>query len=130
MENKNLMNQKGLQQLCENQLSSMDDVLEELRLVKEENIKLKTALSNCVQDGKITRIIKSNEELICEKQILLLKDQSIIRELTLEEVKKMDLLVKNLNLTRGKSTSISGKSKKLPNDIPDAKLIELVNEKR
>lgn len=46
----------------------------------------------------------SFEELICLKQIEILHNRSIQRELSLEEVKKLDLLIKNLRLIKEQST--------------------------
>lgn len=48
----------------------------------------------------------SAEELICMEQIEVIKANSAKRELTLEEVKKLDLLVKNLRLIREQSTQV------------------------
>jgi hypothetical protein len=47
----------------------------------------------------------SDEEIIAEQQLDRLKQKAKISELTLEEVKKFDLLVKNKRLAQGASTS-------------------------
>lgn len=44
------------------------------------------------------------EELVCIEQIKILQNRSAQRELSLEEVKKLDLLIKNLRLIREQST--------------------------
>ena len=44
------------------------------------------------------------EEIICIEQIAKLKERSNGRELSLEEVKRLDLLIKNLRLIKGEST--------------------------
>jgi hypothetical protein len=44
------------------------------------------------------------EELICIEQIELLKQKSTGRELTLDEVRRLDILIKNLRLIQGQST--------------------------
>lgn len=46
------------------------------------------------------------EEIICLQQIRKLENSSNQRELTLEEVKRLDLLVKNLKLIREESTIV------------------------
>lgn len=48
----------------------------------------------------------SSEEVICLQQIEKLSEVSAARQLTLEEVKRLDLLVKNLKLIREESTII------------------------
>jgi len=48
--------------------------------------------------------IMSEEELICVEQIQILKGKSAQRELSLDEVKRLDILIKNLRLIRDKST--------------------------
>jgi hypothetical protein len=125
MENKTL-NQEEFQLLCKEQISPLESLEKEVEFLRKENAKLKALLAaQSVSSQKVERIEKSNEELLCESQIKRLKEYAFSRELTLEEVKKMDLLVKNLNLARGKNTSIVGKSKK-NKDITDAQLIEVV----
>jgi vacuolar-type H+-ATPase subunit I/STV1 len=47
----------------------------------------------------------SDEEIIAEQQLDRLKQKAKTTELTLEEVKKFDLLVKNKRLAQGASTS-------------------------
>lgn len=44
------------------------------------------------------------EELVCIEQIGILHNRSSQRELSLEEVKKLDLLIKNLRLIKEQST--------------------------
>lgn len=44
------------------------------------------------------------EELVCIEQIEVLRNRSAQRELSLEEVKKLDLLIKNLRLIKEQST--------------------------
>ena len=46
------------------------------------------------------------EEIICLQQIGLLKKRSESRELSLDEVKRLDLLIKNLRLIREQSTQV------------------------
>jgi hypothetical protein len=72
--------------------------------LQEENASLKERLSNgapSLLGGKV-----STEEMICIEQLEMLRSKSIGRELTLEEVKKLDLLNKNLRLAREQATSV------------------------
>jgi len=77
-----------------NDISSFKEQIEVLR---DENEKLKLLLRNGLtnSDGF------SDEEAICVVQLRVLKELSAIRDLTLDEVKKFDLFVKNLRAIRG-----------------------------
>lgn len=75
-----------------------------IQKLQEENASLKERLSNqapSLLGGKV-----STEEMICIEQLEMLRSKSIGRELTLEEVKKLDLLNKNLRLAREQATSV------------------------
>lgn len=48
----------------------------------------------------------SPEEMICMEQIDILRSASNNRELSLDEVKRLDLLIKNLRLIREQSTQV------------------------
>lgn len=66
----------------------------------QENKSLKDKISQL--EGVFTT--PTPEEIICIEQIDILKKTSKIRELTLDEVKRLDLLVKNLRLVKEQST--------------------------
>lgn len=66
----------------------------------------------------------SSEELICMEQIETLKANSAKRELTLEEIKKLDLLVKNLRLIREQSTQVIDVSTE---GLSDDELLKIVS---
>jgi predicted nucleotidyltransferase component of viral defense system len=53
-----------------------------------------------------TQLSVSPEEMICIEQIEMLRNRSYGRELSLDEVKRLDLLVKNLRLIREQSTQV------------------------
>lgn len=65
----------------------------------------------------------SNEQIICEAQLTFLSKKASERELTLEETKKLDLLVKNLRLLQGKSTSIEAEFR----NISDESLLQIAS---
>lgn len=54
--------------------------------------------------SRATIIAPCDEEIICIEQISVLKNRSSQRELSLDEVKRLDLLIKNLRLIREQST--------------------------
>lgn len=67
----------------------------------------------------------SNEEYICVSEIDKLKKISDKGILTLEDVKILDLLVKNLLAIRGKAVPVDDKKKK-SGPIPVADLLKIV----
>jgi len=64
----------------------------------------------------------STEEKICVQQISLLDHISMSRPLTLDECKRLDLLVKNLQLARKESTI----TVKVERDLSDQDLLSIV----
>lgn len=69
----------------------------------EENAILKQKLSS-LEHVALATIGSSPEEIVCLEQIARLKERSHSRELTLDEVKRLDLLIKNLRLIKEQST--------------------------
>jgi len=76
-------------------------------------------------EGKIVKILPSSEREIAEIQLARLQEISRNRNLTLEEIKMYDLLVKNLMLIKGKPTSINGKNK--VDNLSDAELLNIAD---
>jgi malate/lactate dehydrogenase len=75
-----------------------------LMALRDENESLKRQVAQLqsmitIQSNSITP-----EELICIEQIGILKQSSSKRELSLDEVKRLDLLNKNLRLIKDQST--------------------------
>lgn len=71
----------------------------------------------------------ADEELISNAQLDRLKNAALNRELSLEEVKKFDLLVKNKRLAQGDSTTIISDYKSLPPGIQKPELIRIASKK-
>lgn len=81
-------------------------------------------------EPKVERVILTAEEALIEGQIEILKSRAYT-ELTLEDVKKLDLLIKNKRLAKEQSTTIQGESKKLEKkQYSNAELIQIVNTKK
>lgn len=81
----------SLQTISDGQFRQISDLKKQLKLLKEENESLKVALPSTTVDFAFGDI--SNAQLICETQLLILKDRAITRELTFEEAKKMQIFV-------------------------------------
>lgn len=103
---------------------------EQLKKAHEEIAHLKQLLmsySPLVGQPEVAPV--TDEEIITLKQLERLKQQALIRELTLDEVKRMDLLVKNKRLAQGAATQINDNKKDLPRDVSPAQLIEIATKK-
>jgi cell division septum initiation protein DivIVA len=70
------------------------------------------------------KLIVTDEELIAQVQLERLKYKALEQELTIEEIKKYDLLVKNKRLVEGNST-FNADYKKLPDNVTDEELIQI-----
>ncbi|HEY8390187.1 MAG TPA: hypothetical protein VIL26_04460 [Clostridia bacterium] len=100
--------------------------------LKEENRKLKEAVNQLIArldaldqtKNKLVKLEISSEELIIERQIQFLKESAMLRPLTLEETKILDLHIKNKRLLTDKST-INAKYKSLPDDMSDDELLRI-----
>lgn len=80
----------------------------EVEKLKNEVTKYKILLNEV--DSDASPDVVSDEEAICVEQIHLLKVKSRDRELNTDEVKRLDLLHKNLKLARGELSRINNKS--------------------
>jgi hypothetical protein len=89
-----------LQDYANKQYEVIVSLKEQITNLEEENKYLQGLVGNTTIINPVSLI--TDEELICLEQIKKLKDQSKNRELTLDEVKKLDLLHKNLKLIREK----------------------------
>lgn len=117
-----------LKEYSEKQFVALQEANKQIDKSKKEIEHLKKLLSDVIPSIEGTeKLKKSDEELICEMEIAKLYDQSTNRALTLEETKRLDLLVKNLRLAREQNTTIMGSGKKLPNNISEAQLINYVS---
>lgn len=70
----------------------------------------------------------SDEQTIAEVQLNILKQKALFGELSLDELKKYDILVKNKNLSKGQSP-INAKSERLPPGITIQELSQLASKK-
>lgn len=91
---------KDLKEFAHKQQEILEWHIREVKKLKEKLSQLEMATSSM-------SLLKNNmddEEIICVKQIQILKEKSATRELDINEVKKLDLLIKNLRLIRSQST--------------------------
>ena len=113
--------QKELQEYAHSQFLSLMKANKRIEHLEIENRQLKEEITQI--SAKESIITKSAEQELCEIELSKLRDNAKQRELTLEETKRMDLLVKNLYLAIGKPNSL--KQAKNKNEVDDEKLIAL-----
>lgn len=101
--------------LEKNKPADLKEFVEKQQLLLEKYMRLSASLQeqlNHANDviknmgSNLTIKTDSNdEEFICIEQISILKERSRTKELDINDVKKLDLLIKNLRLIREQSTS-------------------------
>lgn len=94
-----------LQEYSNKQYTALQKAADKIKQQEDEIQHLRELLTNATPlmgQGPVEKRIITPEEAICEKQISLLQERGMTKELTLEEVKRLDLLIKNLRLVQGK----------------------------
>lgn len=119
-----------LQKYSDAQFLAIQSALEKIKKLEEEITHLQQLLAETTQlIGNVTKTIKSPELAVCEAQIELLQNRALTKELTLEEVKTLDLLIKNKRLLSGDPTTIEGKRVKKPKvDYSEAELVKIASQ--
>lgn len=110
---------KDLKQFAAAQYTLIEKLMSENKSLKEKNEHLENIVKKQIQDS----MRLSPEEMICLEQIDRLKSKSRDRELTLEEAKKLDILVRNLKLIREESTIVVSHSD--PSGIKESELVAI-----
>lgn len=95
---------KDLKAFAEQQQVVIEKLVNQNRQLQEKNDHLEKILMSLEKNNMVISV--SPEEMICVEQIEVLKSKSATRELQLDEVKRLDLLVKNLRLIREQSTQV------------------------
>jgi hypothetical protein len=110
---------KDLKEFASAQYKIIETLISENNFLKEKNQHLEKMLQTQMQNA----MRLSPEEMICLEQIDRLKSKSKDRELTLEEAKKLDILVRNLKLIREESTIVVSHSD--PSGIKESELVAI-----
>lgn len=116
-------NETSLKEYCDKQFLTIKSLTDENKKLKEEINHLKSMLTKVVEPVKI---IITKEQALLEEQIDIIQQRSIGKELTLEDTKKLDLLIKNLKLVKETTPTFDGSIKKKLN-APSEKLLELAS---
>lgn len=107
---------------------TIDKLLSQLQLREEEISQLRSFIPQTSKIGEINLAPISDEELIADVQLRRLKDSALLRDLTLDETKKLDLFVKTKKISQNGQTLNTDKSE-LPKELPKAQLIHLASKK-
>ena len=112
-----------LKSFCEDLYKAHEKLLEENKLLRSQLGEVES------QSSFLTDSLITNEERICLVQIEKLREDSEKRKLSLEEIKMLDLLNKNLRLIRGESTSNLSRGKDVTNtkSLSTLKLMEIAS---
>lgn len=96
-----------LQSYCDQQFAAIQALSKENQALKNEISHLKDLLSSTTTllSSEAVKFDIGNEQAICEVQIEKLREKAFMRELTLEETKRFEILVKSLHAIREKSPS-------------------------
>jgi hypothetical protein len=111
-----------LQSYSDSQFKSIVELKKQIKKFEEENASLKKMMETNLPTLSFDGLGISNEQLICETQITILKDKAITRELTFEEAKKFAIFTEVLDSLK-KSTQSSDVSVQ---KLSDEDLLKLV----
>lgn len=115
-----------LQNYSDNQFKSIVDLKKQIKRLEEENASLKKMMETSLPSITFDGLGVSNEQLVCETQITILKDKAITRELTYEEAKKFAIFTEVLESLRKSSKNSDINVQKL-SDEELLKLMESTN---
>lgn len=115
-----------LKRYCDAQFITLQMSIEKIKSLESEIIHLKNLLIS-LENSKSSIIEKTPELVVCETQLLILEQRALQKELTLEEVKIFDLLVKNKKLLTENTDKNKAKMKLLP-EYTDAELTILAQK--
>jgi hypothetical protein len=111
-----------LQNYSDTQFKTIQELKKQIKKLEEEKASMKTMLENNLPTITFDGFGVSNEQLICETQITILKDKAVTRELTFEEAKKFAIFTEVLeNIKKSSKTSDINVQK-----LSDEELLKLV----
>lgn len=124
----NEVNDKIMKQFNHDLLQVNQDLANKLEQANAKIKHLENLLTKHVPViGNSQRLITSDEQTITEMQLQFLKEKALTRELTLDEIKKYDLLIKNKRLSEGQST-VNTEYKTLPTDVSSSDLVQIASQ--
>lgn len=119
----------SLQAYCDAQYQLIHNLQNENTRLRDEVEHLKEALVASVPlVNSVVKLEVPLEQAICEMQIAKMQRTAMDRDLTLEETKRLDLLIKNLYLAKGQSSTVVADYTKLPPNMSEEALIEMATD--
>jgi len=115
-----------LQNYSDSQFKSIVELKKQVKRLEEENASLKKMMESNLPAISFDGLGVSNEQLVCETQITILKDKAITRELTYEEAKKFAIFTEVLESLKKSSKNSDINVQKL-SDEELLKLMESTN---
>lgn len=120
-----------LKEYAEQQYKALVSATSKIKELEDEVAHLKALLVSSVPmlvEDDVQKIIKLPEEVVIETQIAILQNRALQgRELTLEEVKTLDLLIKNKKLLSGEATTIV-QDRKPKKSYSEAELVHIASQ--
>jgi hypothetical protein len=114
---------KDLQGYSDAQFKTIENFSNEIARLKSENDSLKVMLSQNLPSLDFSLPMISNEQLICETQITILKERAIQKELNADEVRRFTQLYEVLEKIKKSAISVDDV---VVNRMSNADLIKLV----
>lgn len=111
-----------LQNFSDSQFKTIQELKKQIKKLEEENKSMKSMLESNLPALTFDGLGVSNEQLVCETQITILKDKAITRELTFEEAKKFAIFTEVLESIKKASKNSDINVQKLS----DEELLRLV----
>lgn len=117
--------QRELLAYANTQYLAMHAMLEKVKELESKNKHLEEML----ESSAVIAVIKTADEVIVEEQILKLRTISQSRQMTNEEIKSLDILIRNRLLLSGQATTIPGQEKK-KKDLSPAQLTLIAKKEK
>lgn len=117
--------QRELLAYANTQYLAMHSMLEKVKELESKNKHLEEMLDSV----SVQPIIKTIDQCIVEEQIERLREISLARQLSNEEIKSLDVLIRNRLLLSGQATTIPGQEKK-KKDLSPAQLTIIAKKEK
>lgn len=121
--------QKDLQEYAKAQFITLMQTNKRVSALEKENSSLKSLLQQVqAAPSDVQRIPKTPEQMTCELEIEKLQQSSLQRELDLNEVRKLEILVKTLYSAKAKSQEVAEAQSKPIDSIEETDLLKIASE--
>lgn len=119
---------EDLKEFAEAQYYTIINQSKKIKNLEDNKEALELKISNTISTTNIIDSNNTDAETICITQLRFLKLNSEIRELTLEETKKVETYTKTLLLIKGKDTEDKINNKEITKGMSTDQLLKLVSK--